>query len=944
MKIIIQEHIDILIIQETKLDSTFPKAQFYIEGYSPPFRRDRNSHGGGLLIYIKDNIPAKILKNNDLGNDIEGIFIELKFKNDKWLLFGTYHPPSQCPTYYFSEIGKVLDSYLATYDKYVLIGDFNREVNDSHMQNFMINYGLNNIVKDKTCFKNPNNPKCIDLFLTNKPRSFQHTTTFDTGISDFHKMVISSFKCTFEKRDPKEVTYRYYKHFNRILFRSELQEAIQGSVDWADYELRFLNVLNKHAPVKNKTVRANHKPYITKEIRKSIMNKTRLANKRHKTNNEGDFREYKRQKNYVNRECKRARKDYFSNLDVKCLQDNKKFWKTMRNELSDKTEGNHKITLVDKDNNIISTDADVAKQFDHVFSNAVKKLDIPQIPVNSVEGDWDVVDTAILKYTDHPSILKISEKMSNSLEDFEFHPVNESYMLKVIKGLKAGKATLFKHIPGKILIDNADILCNKMTELINTHLLEIHTFPDTEKLADVNPVHKKDTRINPENYRPVSVLTSTSKVFERVLHDQINLKMKGILSSKLCGYRKGFGSQHALISMIEQWRRSLDKGGYAGGVLMDLSKAFDCMNHELLLAKLYAYGFKKDSIKIIHSYLNNRWQRVKINNSFSQWTELLLGVPQGSVLGPLLFNIYLNDLLWFIENGEVCNYADDTTPYSCNKDLNTLIANLEADSLNAIEWFKNNYMRLNTDKCKLIVAGQKDHIIDIKVGESIIRESKEVTLLGVLIDNDISLKSYLNDKIKMANSKIASIKRNQHFLTFQQKKIVLSSFVHCHFSYAPLAWMFHSREINNKINRVQKRALRILFNDEHSTFEELLKRDEAFTVHERNIQRLLTEMFKAKNKLEPHLLQGIFEANSYQGPTLRNSSKYFSRPHVNTVKYGERSLQNLGVRLWDQLPKDIQEIDRLPKFQSFIKKWRPQKCPCNLCKTYIGGLGYVNII
>ena len=367
--------------------------------------------------------------------------------------------------------------------------------------------------------------------------------------------------------------------------------------------------------------------------------------------------------------------------------------------------------------------------------------------------------------------------------------------------------------------------------------------------------------------------------------------------------------------------------GYAGGVLMDLSKAFDCMNHELLLAKLYAYGFKKDSIKIIHSYLNNRWQRVKINNSFSQWTELLLGVPQGSVLGPLLFNIYLNDLLWFIENGEVCNYADDTTPYSCNKDLNTLKANLEGDSLNAIEWFKNNYMKLNTDKCKLIVAGRKDHIIDIKVGESDIRESKEVTLLGVLIGNDLSFKSHLNDKIKRANSKIAIIKRNQHFLTFQQKKIVLSSFVHCHFSDAPLVWMFHSRELNNKINRVHKRALRILFNDEHSTFEELLKRDEAFTVHERNIQILLTEMFKAKNKLEPHLLQGIFEANSYEGPTLRNSSKYFSRPNVNTVRYGERSLQNLGVRLWDQLPRDIQEIDRLTKSQSFIKRMEASQMP-----------------
>ena len=351
-------------------------------------------------------------------------------------------------------------------------------------------------------------------------------------------------------------------------------------------------------------------------------------------------------------------------------------------------------------------------------------------------------------------------------------------------------------------------------------------------MADVNPIHKKDVRIKPENYRPVSVLTSTSKVFERVLHDQINSKMKGILSNKLCGYRKGFGSQHALISMIEQWRKSLDNKGYAGGVLMDLSKAFDCMNHELLLAKLYAYGFSKNSIKTIHNYLKNRWQRVKINHSFSQWTELLLGVPQGSVLGPLLFNIYINDLMWFIENGEVCNYADDTTPYSCNKDLDLLKSNLEMDSLNAIEWFKNNYMKLNTDKCKLIVVGQKDHMVNINVGGSNIEESKEVNLLGVLIDDELSFKTHLDERIRKANAKIAMIKRNQHFLTFQQRKIVLSSFVHCHFSYAPLTLMFRSRELNNKINRVQKRALRILYNDDDSTFEELLERDEAFTVHE----------------------------------------------------------------------------------------------------------------
>jgi len=940
LKVIIQDTIDILIIQETKLDGTFPDGQFHIEGFSSPFRRDRNSHGGGLLVYIKEHIPAKILKNNDLGNDIEGIFVELNFKNDKWLLFATYHPPNQCPVHYFTEIGRVLDSYLASYDNYILVGDFNREVSDSHLQDFMLNFGLSNIVKDKTCFKNPRNPSCIDLFLTNKPRSFQHTTTFDTGISDFHKMVISSFKCKFEKRNPKEVIYRDYKHCDDTIFRNDLKEAIHNSGDWVDFEHKVLGILNRHAPIKKKTIRANDKPYITKRLRKAIMTKTRLANKRHKTNNMEDVRLYKAQRNFVNRECKRAKKHYFNNLDVRCLQDNKAFWKTMGKEFSDKSKGGHQITLV-KDNNIISNDVEVAKEFGDVFSNAVNKLEIPPIPVSIVEDGHDAVDTAIQKYKDHPSILKIREKVGITSEEFKFQPVTESYVLKEIKGLKTGKATLFKHIPSKVLKNNADILYKKMTSLINTNL-ENDVVPDTIKLADVNPAHKKGERINPENYRPISVLSSTSKVFERVLHDQINSKMNGILSSKLCGYRKGFGSQHALISMIEKWRKSLDNKGFAGGVLMDLSKAFDCMNHELLLAKLYAYGFSKKSIKIINNYLKNRWQRVKINNSFSQWVELLLGVPQGSVLGPLLFNIYLNDLIWFIENGEVCNYADDTTPHSCNSDLNTLKLNLEIDCLNSINWFKNNYMKLNTDKCKLIVAGQKDHLVNINVGNSNIEESSEANLLGVLVDRDLSFKSHLHAKIKKANSKIAMIKRNQHFLTFQQRKIVLSSFVHCHFNHAPLAWMFQSRGINNKINRVQERALRILYCDEQSSYEDLLKRDDGFTVHERNIQLLLTEMFKAKNNIEPHLLQDIFEATNYQGPTLRNS-KYFSKPKINTVKYGERSLQYLGTRLWDQLPRNIQESENIEKFKIFIKKWRPQKCPCEICKVYIRGVGYVNV-
>jgi hypothetical protein len=147
--------------------------------------------------------------------------------------------------------------------------------------------------------------------------------------------------------------------------------------------------------------------------------------------------------------------------------------------------------------------------------------------------------------------------------------------------------------------------------------------------------------------------------------------------------------------MIERWEMSLDNNGFAECVLMDLSKAFDTINHQLLIAKLYAYGFSKDTCEIIFNYLSNRWYRTRINASFSTWAELLCGVPQGSALGPTFFNLYINDLFYEFINTNVCNIADDTTPYACDIDLPTILCNLEYDTKSAIIWFEENYMKLN---------------------------------------------------------------------------------------------------------------------------------------------------------------------------------------------------------------------------------------------------------
>ena len=169
----------------------------------------------------------------------------------------------------------------------------------------------------------------------------------------------------------------------------------------------------------------------------------------------------------------------------------------------------------------------------------------------------------------------------------------------------------------------------------------------------MTPVFKKEDESNKENYRPVSVLSHTSKIFERIVFNQMNLFFESKFSLQLTGFRKNHCPQNALINMIEKWRHALDKGKKVGTIFMDLSKAFDTLNHNLLLAKLDAYGFSFDAIKFVQSYLSERFQRVNINNNFSEWCKILLGVPQGSILGPLLFNIFINEIFYFIQDAYI---------------------------------------------------------------------------------------------------------------------------------------------------------------------------------------------------------------------------------------------------------------------------------------------------
>jgi hypothetical protein len=473
------------------------------------------------------------------------------------------------------------------------------------------------------------------------------------------------------------------------------------------------------------------------------------------------------------------------------------FWDTVKPYLSNKNKTAMSKIILNENENIISENENVAEIFNNFFTNVAENI-----------GKDYVFDPR-----NHPSLTEIG-KLQIAQDTFAFQSTNTETVSKIITKFNPKKATGADKISVKLLKYSQPALLQPITDLINISI-ESGIFPDQLKQAQVTPIYKKNDPMDKSNYRPVSILPIPSKIFEKVLSEQLSKYFDKIFNNFLCAFRKGHGCQTTLLRLLEDWKYALDKNEYVAAILMDLSKAFDCLPHDILLAKLHAYGLSEKAVSLLKSYLTDRKQQIKIGNVVSKWDGIKKGVPQGSILGPLLFNVFINDIFSFVNKSNLYNYADDNTLSFHSPNYNELISVLEEESKSLIDWFSFNCMQANPDKFQAIAVGRKTHDKkpEFNIGQTKLSCDDVVKLLGIDIDYNLNFDVHISNLCRKAGRQLNIMKRIGQNLSKLNRLTIFHTFILSNFNFCPMAWHFCSTANTMKMEKLQERALRFVYSD-----------------------------------------------------------------------------------------------------------------------------------
>ena len=926
---------DIIGISETKINKKTNTNFLSITGYN--FHSvDSMLNSGGVGVYIKDSIVYSIRQDlNFKSVSYESIWLEISVvvncKNNKNILVGLIyrHPGTSIPDF-SKKFSDFLLENVNNYKDICIFGDINiNYLNDkvASVKNYLnqINsFGLTNLIKVPTRINNSGGT-LIDHFYCSTPEKVIHSHVLLSDISDHFPLYIKLKNCNLIKNKFK-IKNRYFQDFSKINTKKLLTDA---SLIFSLHETnkliqsknsintKFSNLIGKIKEITSKNVpskklskaklKLKTKPWITKAILKSIKQKNKMYKNlcKNNFNNLIKVHEYKKYRNKLTKIKTISKKAYYEKMLKTSDKNTSKIWKIINNLSNRKTQEEQFPNQLDINENSFTKPIDIVNNLNNYFANiglqtGIKKSDAPNTP-NKIKS------------------------ISNS---FFWLDVTEIEIFNIIKSLDSNKANGYDNISVKILKKINSHVCKVISELINQSYYE-SKYPDSLKLAKVIPIFKSGSKKLPGNYRPISILSNLNKIIEKVIYNRLYsfFTKNNILNSSQFGFREGHSTTMALSEFVEGVLKKFDKGEAVCAVLLDLSKAFDTVDRRILLNKLECYGIRGKMQSLIKSYLDQRKQFVNFSGYESTCEKIDVGVPQGSVLGPLLFLVHINDLQ-NNTNLKILNFADDTLLYRTFEKKTYLQdnENLNLELQKVSNWLKENKLKLNVDKTRTILfhPGKsvfwKNLNFEVKIGKTAVKMVKSYKYLGVIIDNNLNW----TEHIEMVKSKllkaIGVLYKTRYFLNENSLYLIFNSLFMSHIRYGLLCWGRTNKTKTNEINVLINKAIRCIhFKKYNESVSNLKITKKVLNVENLFKYELGVFMFKYINNFLPVNFNCYFKSiNKVHSHSTRSSKTNFFLPRFNN-KYGLQSLSYQGSKLWTELPINLKDQSHLVRFQAKLK-------------------------
>lgn len=900
---------DCIVLTETfNLHST---DIYNIPGYDLIYNQGDLNKNDGVLIYIKSefNYSHEIIQ---LGR-IKAIKLNILYATNTIQIIAIYRSPSLCALDFNSHLGRYLNSLKSYKDIELIVGDMNLDIldNNEYCQeylNILAEQGYISAINTYTRVQ-ANSKTCLDhIFLkTNIPRNNFVPVVLQVQITDHYPVLIQFCFCNDIQNTVYKNRYKQYIDYKKLneelSFETWLDLYSELNIDIAvDMFIDKLKLYIERCTKKYKIKRQDIKrsPWITNGILKSINTKDELFNRVKRNPRDSDIlNKYKKYRNKLNELTKKTKMKYYKSEITKNINCPKNIWNCVRTISN--PNNNDYITdiknIADEEGVIITNKKEISNKFCNYFTEIGQKL-ASKIETNqNINFPRTIIQNSI--YLEHTNELEVKTIIQNLKQ-------------KKAPGIDTFKAETLKNIVTHIV--------KPITYIINKSL-DDGIFPSAFKIAVIKPLHKSGDKLQISNYRPISLLSNLAKIFEKILKDRITKFMNkyNIMSQKQYGFREGSSTQDAIVDLVTNIHKAVDAGEPSLCIFIDLAKAFDTVSHQDLLVVLENVGVRGLAHDLMKSYLTGRKQRVKIENFMSDEKTITHGVPQGTVLGPMLFSLYVNDLFKLNITGNIISFADDTAVFYKDITWLHLKKQVENDFGTIVNFFKSKLLTINIKKTNFLsftsYSNNMPTFSKLQVkceGQNVeIISAKNVKYLGIIIDPHLRWNEHINNLVKKLRSLLTKFTYFKKFFDINHLKLMYTALVESHLVYGIVAWGSATKSCLKSLEVIQKWILRIMFDKSRMYPGNSLYNDtKIYDIRQLYCKCLLVYQYKLKSSI--HLIEHLYNT--------RYKDDSIPIPRAQKT-IGQRSFYYLGPKIYNELPKEIKKLNSLYSFKKEIKKW-----------------------